>query len=192
MAELLCQKDLLIKLKKHKIANFKPPSFVEAVNRGQISYSMNANNTRKLYNYKTVKKEIIQAGIGGLVNKPTTKDLDKLSDPKGGQTIQEYGETVVAELGTKPTITDANIYKTLYQGKLEKIKYEKERSILINREEVEDKAFSVSRSIRDKILSIPERMSNELASMTDAHDIKELLYKEFNKLLDGFSKDSFL
>jgi len=194
MDNLLIQKELLVKLKKNNIANFKPPSFVQAVNRGQISYTMNEKKTKKLYDYETVKKEIIAAGIGGIIkNKPTSsKDLDKLPNPEKGQSPKEYGEAVVAELGSKPTITDVNIYRILYQGKLEKLKYEKEKGIVINRDEVEDKAFSVTRALRDKLLSIPERLSNELGAISDPHEIKELLYKEFNKMLEGFSKDSFL
>ena len=195
MDNLLIQKDLLKKLKEDNIADFKAPSFVQAVNRGQISYVMNEKKTKKLYDYETVKREIIAAGIGGIIKKnkaTSSKDLDKLPNPEEGQTPKEYGEAMVAELGSKPTITDVNIYRILYQGKLEKLKYEKEKGLVINRDEVENKAFSVARALRDKLLSIPERLSNELASISDPHEIKELLYKEFNKMLEGFSKDSFL
>ncbi len=208
---LFTQKEVLNLLHKHGVAKFKASSFSEAVGRGQIPYHNEDGVRNKLYDYDEVANAIKRAGIGGVVirglrdvepddpklikNKKKKRLKDKLDDlppPEKGQSKDEYGELVITELGSKPTITDANIYKTLYSGKLEKLKYEKEEGLLISREEVENKAFNVSRAIRDKILSIPERMSNELASITDAHTIKELLYKEFGMMLDGFSKDSFL
>lgn len=214
MAKMLyTQKEVLNLLHKRGVAKFNKSSFSEAVSRGQIPFHNEDGVRNKLYDYDEVANAIKMAGIGGIVikglrdvgpddpklekkarkkKKSITEKLDKVQPPKEGQTKDEYGELVVEELGEKPTITDANIYKTLYSGKLEKLKYEKEKGLLISREEVEDKAFAVSRAIRDKILSIPERMSNELASISDPHVIKELLYKEFGMMLDGFSKDSFL
>ena len=122
---------------------------------------------------------------GTTESRKTAKDiLENLPSPKENETVEEYKMT----LGEAPTITDVGIYKTLYQGKLEKMKYEKEKGLLISREEVEDKAFSVARAIRDKILSIPERMSNELASIEDPYTIKEMLYKEFMIALTELGK----
>ncbi len=205
MAELLhTQKEVLKLLKKKGVATFNKSSFSEAVKRGQIPYRTEKGVHNKLYFYPDVAKAIKSAGIGGLkgVSNPKVEDItdppsiqDKLNDipdPRQGQSQEEYQEIVATQLGADATITDANIFKVIYQGKLEKIKYEKELGLLIPRDEVEDKAFSVSRAIRDKILSIPERMSSELASIDDPHVIKELLYKEFGMMLDGFSEDSFL
>jgi len=205
MADLLhTQKEVLKLLKKKGVATFNKSSFSEAVKRGQIPYRTEEGVHNKLYFYPEVAKAIKQAGIGGIkgVDKPKIDDitdppstqskLNDLPDPRNGQSEDEYKEIVAKQLGEDATITDANIFKTIYAGKLEKLKYEKELGLLIPREEVEDKAFSVSRAIRDKILSIPERMSSELASIDDPHVIKELLYKEFGMMLDGFSEDSFL
>ena len=191
MAKMLrTKKEVYEKLYKAGLITFSKPSFSEAVKIGKIPFVTEEGVKHKLYEYDAVAKAIKDAGIG----KPRTmtQKLDNLPPPTKGQDKEEYGSLMVDELGEKPTLTDANIYKTLYTGKLEKLKYEKEVGTLIEKEQVEDKAFTVARTIRDKILSIPERMSNELASIDDAHTIKELLYKEFEILLDGFSKDSFI
>ena len=207
MADLLhTQKEVLKLLKKKGVATFNKSSFSEAVKRGQIPYRTEKGVHNKLYFYPEVADAIKKAGIGGVVIKglrdvdveditdpPSIQDkINDIPDPRKDQTDEEYQEIVVKSIGEDATITDANIFHKIYQGKLEKIKYEKELGLLISREEVEDKAFSVSRAIRDKILSIPERMSSELASIDDPHVVKELLYKEFGMMLDGFSKDSFL
>ena len=187
--KLLTQKDVLKKLTKAGLVTFKKSAFIEAVQRGQIPYEYVEGSKGKRYNYTLVAESISQAGIGKPISK--ANDLDSLPDPKSGQSSTEYGEEIMA-LGEKPTLTDANIYKTLYTGKLEKLKYEQMVGGLISRDEVEDKAFSVARVIRNKLLTIPERLSNELASISDAHQIKELLFKEFNILLDDLSKDTFV
>jgi len=48
---------------------------------------------------------------------------------------------------------------------------------------VEQKAFIVARVIRDQMLTLPERLSGELASSTDPKEIKEIMYKEINEVL---------
>ena len=186
---LFTQKEVYKKLVKDGLVTFSKTAFSQAVSRGTIPHHFEDGVKHKLYDFKEVRKAIKDAGIGS--PKSVQHQLDTLPEPKEGQSKEEYGAEI-SELGKKPTLTDANIYKTLYAGKLEKLKYEKEMGLLISRAEVEDKAFSASRAIRDKILSTPERMSNELASMNDPHQVKELLFKEFGLMLDGFSKDSFL
>ena len=189
MPTLYRQRDILIKLKKNNIANFTNPSFVGAVNKGQIPIAETKSNV-KFYYYKDVKKAILKAGIGGIhTNRGKVfKQLDTIPPPTSTTTADNYGEDVVAKLKSNPTITDVNIYKAIYSGKLEQLKYEKEQNLLIKKDVVEEKAYSVARIIRDKINTIPERLSNELATMTDPHAVKELLFSEFSKLLSDFSE----
>jgi len=175
---------VLKKLHEEGKATFTKASFSEAVIIGKIPYTRSPTGKhKKEYDYEEVCEALLIGGIG----KPQVT-IDSMSEPTPDQTAQEYGEQVVAELGSKPTLTDANIFKTLYTGKLEKLKYQIQKGEVISRDEVEDKAFAVSRAIRDKILTMPERLSNELATINDAHQIKELLYKEFGLLLEELSK----
>ena len=183
------QAEVLKRLKKKGIVTFSKVAFSQAVTRGVIPHIIESGVKHKLYDYESVVKAIKKSGIGSPIS--TKEHIDKLPDPKEGQTQDEYVDEV-SKLGTKPTLVDANIYKTLYSGKLEKLKYEREIGLVVSRAEVEDKAFSVTRAIRDKILTIPERLSNELASINDPHQVKELLFKEFGLMLEGFSEDSFL
>jgi len=200
MRFLYKQKEVLKLLHKNGLATFTKASFSEAVKRGQIPYHHEDGIKVKLYDYDEVVEAIQKAGIGGVSKTKQTKvekrnklvdKLDEMPEPKEGQSQQEYGEMIVNELGEKPTVTDANIYKTIYQGKIEKLKYEKLKGESISRDEVENTAYTVARTIRNKLNTIPERLANELASIDDAHVIKEMLYKEIEIVLDGFSEDSF-
>jgi len=184
---LFTQKEILKKLKKDGVVTFTKTPFIEAVKRGTIPYRNEDGVKSKLYHYDDVVKAIVSAGIG---KPPKAKDQEP--DVDDFETEEEYLKHLNDRLKKKPTLTDANIIKTIFAGKREQLKYEEEMELLVPRAEVENKAFNASRSIRDKILTIPERLANELATMNNPHDIKELLYKEFGILLEGFSKDSFI
>ena len=187
---LLTQKEVLAQLIKNKIVTFTKQSFSEAVSIGVIPYVTQGAKNRKMYNYDDVKRAIQKAGIG---NPPPTipQQIDKATPPKKGQDPIEYGTQVADELGSNPTLPEANTFKAIYQGKLEKIKYEKELGKLVDRDLVETTAFTVARTIRDKAMAIPERLSDELASINEPHVIKEMLYKEIMTMLDGFDAESF-
>ena len=187
---LLTQKEVLAKLIKNKIVTFTKQSFSEAVKIGVIPYETEGSKNRKMYNYEDVKRAIQKAGIG---NPPESvpQKLNKAKPPKQGQNPVEYGSEVAQTLGANPTLPEANTFKAIYQGKLEQIKYEKELGKLVDRDLVETTAFTVARTIRDKAMAIPERLSDELASIDNPHVIKEMLYKEIMTMLDGFSEESF-
>ncbi len=176
---LMRMKDVILKLEADGLVTVSKQAFSQAVIRGTMPHRM-SDRKQKRYDYSTVVYVIKSEGLFGY-----TPDADSSSEDED---LADVYERFLAN----PTLTDANIIKTITTTKREQLKLEEEQGKLISREEVENKAFTVTRTIRDKILSIPERMSNELASMDDPHQVKELLYKEFGLMLDGFSKESFL
>lgn len=184
---LYTQKEVLKKLKKEGVVTFTKTPFLEAVKRGTIPYTHEDGVKSKMYDYDAVVKAIVSAGIG---NPP--KSPEDIPDPDDFESEEEYIAHLKKKIKKNPTLTDANIIKTIFAGKREQLKYEEEMGLLVSQSEVESKAFNVSRSIRDKIMSIPERLANEIATMNNPHQVKELLYKEFGVLLEGFSEDSYL
>ena len=186
MAKWYSQKEVYQKLVDNNVVTFSIQGFGQQVRKGRIPSHKKEGVENLLYKYKEVKEAIEREGIG----KPP-RDLtpiENLPDLEEGESKREYEE----KLKKNPTLTDANVYKTIYSGKLEKLKYDKEMGLLIERDKVEAKAFVVARTIRNKLLTIPDRLSNELASISDPHDIKELLFKELNLILEGFSREEFL
>lgn len=193
MEELLYkQADILALLKERGLASFNKASFSEAVTRGKIPFIQEEGSTRKMYSFDAVAKAIKKAGIGHSKKAAAqlSSAVDLLPEPRDDQSPEDY-EQEVRELGLNPTLTDVNIYKTLYTGKLEKLKYEREMGEVMSRRLIEDTSFKVARTIRDRFLTIPERLSNELASMSDAHLIKETLFKEIGNILEDLSNESF-
>lgn len=169
-------------LKDSGLITVSKETFRDMITRGVIPVASNIGG-KKRFLYDEVVEALRLSGLGKPKQLPRVKKLPETEDE-------------IADLEQRfkdnPTLTDANILKTIVTTDREKVKLAEEEGKVISREVVEDKAFTIARTIRDKILSIPERMANELASIDDPHVIKELLYKEFGMMLEGFSEDSFL
>ena len=90
-------------------------------------------------------------------------------------------------MANAPNLTTAKIYQTIYSGAKVELEVQKERGLLIYRDEVENTAFSVARVVRDKILSLPSRVAPVIADMSDKREITELLFKEINEILEEIS-----
>ena len=179
----LKQKQVLTLLEEEGIVTTTKQAFSQQVQRGNIPFKNVEGYKHKFFDYKAVVLSVKNSGLFGY-ERPTGEDEES------GYDISM--EALQQRLKDNPTLTDANIIKAIVAGEKEQLKLDEQKGLLIYRSEVENIAFNASRVIRDKILTIPERLSNELATMNNPHAVKELLYKEFAILLDGFSKDSFL
>ena len=94
--------------------------------------------------------------------------------------------------GDSKTLNNAKIKLTEYQAKLAEQKFDVEANLLVYRDEVEQKAFTAVRVLRDQILTLPERLAGEVASSTDPKEVKEIMYKEINAVLEYLSSAEVL
>ena len=163
------------------VVTYSRPYFAKLVKEGKIPYT--EVNGKKTFDYKKVKNSLGDSQLR--VGKPhnAKKKLDDLEPPKEGQSPEDYKNEIATELGANPTLADSKTFLTIYQGKIAQQKFDIEASKLVYRDEVEQKAFIVARVIRDQMLTLPERLSGELASSTDPKEIKEIMYKEINEVL---------
>lgn len=63
-----------------------------------------------------------------------------------------------------PSLTESRSIKEAFLARLAKIEYEERSGKLIPVDKVKVEAFKLARTVRDAILNIPDRISNELAS----------------------------
>ena len=59
---------------------------------------------------------------------------------------------------------------------------------LVGRAKVEAAAYATGRMLRDSIMGLPTRLAPELAVLTDAFQVEQLLRKELAAVLDGMAK----
>ncbi len=86
------------------------------------------------------------------------------------------------------SLADAQRITAQYKAALTKLDYDKKSGKMVEAEAVNNYTFTFFRVIRDAFLNIPVKISAELASITNTHEINELLIKEFNEVLEGLSE----
>lgn len=96
------------------------------------------------------------------------------------------------EDGSEKTINQTKIFLQEYQGKLAQQKFDIEAKKLVYREEVEQKAFTVTRVLRDQLLSMPERITAEIMGANDLNEAKEIFFEELNSVLSYLSSEKTL
>lgn len=67
-----------------------------------------------------------------------------------------------------PNRSTSRAVREAYMAKLAVVQFEKETNSRVPRAEVEKEAFELARRVRELILSVPDRVSHDLASISDA------------------------
>jgi hypothetical protein len=86
--------------------------------------------------------------------------------------------------GNTPSFADARAVKEFYSARLTKLEYEKESGTLISANEVKVQTFNRFRAFRDQMLNIPDRIADELAGISDTHEIFRILTDEIKSALN--------
>lgn len=81
----------------------------------------------------------------------------------------------------------ARMLSTLYEAKLKKLDYDKKTGKLVDADAVKKEHFRLARMVRDRILNIPNRVSDQLAALTDSHEIHMFLTKEMTEALQDLA-----
>lgn len=87
------------------------------------------------------------------------------------------------------SFNDIKKLKEYYQGLTAKLDYEKESGLLVLKDDVERAAYEVSRIVRNKLLSIPARVSSIVASMNDKREVQSYIYDEIYNALSELERE---
>ena len=82
------------------------------------------------------------------------------------------------------TYSNSRALRESYQAKIARLEYEKLSGSLVPIEEVKAEAFKLSRTVRDAILNIPDRISAQLAAESDQHKVYSILTDELTRALE--------
>ena len=164
----LTQAKVYKKLIESKVIDWTQQNFSKKALRGEIS-SNNKNGRARRFNYEEVLTDI--------------KNMMPNNTEEGKE-----GSIDNKEKSNKPlNLNDARLNLIYEQTRLAKIKANMEEGKLISREQVSNEAFSLVREIRDQFLTLPEKLSSEMANITNPHTIKEMMYEEINIILQNLS-----
>ena len=107
---------------------------------------------------------------------------------KPQRTIVDAAIEIGIDPDNLPTLVESKTIEAAYKAKLAKIEYEERSSILVEAEEVKKSAFRIARLTRDAMLSIPDRLSAELAGMTEPFAIHTKLMNEIRSAIAEITK----
>lgn len=102
---------------------------------------------------------------------------------------KEIDENLDDDSFKNKSFNDIKKLKEYYQGLKAKLDYEKECELLVLKEDVERTAYEISRITRNKLLSIPARVSSIVASMNDKREVQSYIYDEIYNALSELERE---
>ena len=147
----------------------------------------------KIGKYKKIDKDKADAALKQNLDRiynPNRSSQPK-KDQKKAATKKEREATVKAAGMTGMSMADAQKMQAKLKAALLKLDYDERLGTLISAEKVRTDVFNIARITRDAILNIPDRISAELASITDIHVEREKLTAELTQALEELSNGKF-
>ena len=145
---------------------------------------------KRIGKYKKIDRdkadEELKNNLDRIYNPNRTKPVKTKSKKVTKKEVEETVKAVGMSGGM--SMADAQKMQAKLKAALLKLDYEERTGELISASQVKKEVFGMARMTRDAILNIPDRISAELASMTDVHAIYEKLTAELTQALEELSK----
>tara|TARA_Y100000361_G_C10999494_1_gene258511 strand:+ start:108 stop:581 length:474 start_codon:yes stop_codon:yes gene_type:complete len=110
-------------------------------------------------------------------------DQDKAIAAWNGQ-IEQFSTRVAGSEQEIPSFNESRAKSEHFRAQLARLDLEIKEEKLCEVDKVEREAFSLARSVRDAVNSIPDRVSNQFAAETDPVVIHQTLSEELRKALE--------
>lgn len=125
---------------------------------------------------------------GAIQYEPNTKKFDP---EKARQRIDEFTREKFDEDEARDSkrldYQKARMMSTLYEAQLKKLELDTKSGKLVDAAKAKSEYYKAGRQLRDRVMALPDHISNVLASMMDAHEIHNYLTKVFNDALQGIA-----
>jgi hypothetical protein len=106
-------------------------------------------------------------------------------EPKVHRVKDEAAHATAIEVdAVTNTLNSSRAKHETYKAELARLEFEKQSGILVEAEAVRKQAFITARRVRDGMLNIPDRISQELAGMADAFLIHQRIAEEIRLVLN--------
>lgn len=112
------------------------------------------------------------------------------SDPQPKRSIKNQELKLPPDPSAKglPDLSVSKAIRAAYDAKMAQLQYQKETEELVPARQVQEEAFTMARVLRDRLMTIPDRIAPMVSGMTtrDAHQlISEEIQVTLRKLADG-------
>jgi hypothetical protein len=103
--------------------------------------------------------------------------------PKGD--VADQLRRLVADLPDDqiPDLYESRGRKEHYQAELAKLQVSQQRKELVSAEDVKREAFTMGRAIRDGMMNIPDRLSAQVAAISDPREVHRVMSEEIRVAL---------
>jgi transcriptional regulator with XRE-family HTH domain len=174
--ELKVSKPYISKLVKKGIFNNCFDGKKLKLDCGKKAYEENRKIFVRETKLEKVKKEVI---------KETPIEIKHDKELFNNQNLETLAELL---LNVDNPALKVQIIKEYWVGKLNELKFLKEKNKLIEKDEVEREFYEVALMVKEKLLNIPMRISNELAGKSDEFEIRQILENEIRISLEDLSR----
>ncbi len=123
-----------------------------------------------------LKKEVI---------KKTPDEIKQDSEVFNKKNLDELADLLLDV--DKPALK-VQIIKEYWAGKLNELKFLKEKEKLIEKDKVEREFYEVALLLKENLLNIPMRISGDLAGKSDEFEIRQILEEEIRTSLEDLSR----
>jgi hypothetical protein len=116
-------------------------------------------------------------------SKQGRKQAQAASSPAPRSSASSLSGEQCAEVRNSFRYMSARARRELYVAKLKKLEFQKREGALVEKAEIDKDAFETARAVRDALMTIPDRISAQLAAESDPHKVRLLLEGEILKAL---------
>lgn len=146
------------------------PAVLQAIREGRLKQSVTREEGQKAYK---IDPELADKEWAA------TTSLDR-GEHNNRMMLRDAG----AE-GDAASFAASRAKREAYEAELARLKFEQQAGTLVDAESVKKEAFKTSRTIRDAMLNIPDRVASELSGLDDAFAIHRRLTEEIRKVLES-------
>lgn len=184
------EKEIISVLEFSKRVGVGEKTIRDAIRLGKIFAGLDTSGKKPKIIYPIALKEVEEMGIG-VKSKSLRTDKSLLDDVSDFE--EEDNEESLANLKTLTvgiaSYKESKRREAFYESELSRLEYEEKEGNLVKKDQVYKELFDFGSEIRSKILSIPDRITDELISVADDRDaFYQLLYGNLRDALEILSK----
>lgn len=188
------EKEIISVLEFSKRVGVGEKTIRDAIRLGKIVAGLDTSGKKPKIIYDIALKEVEEMGIG-VKSKSLRTDKSLLEDDSDFEEEENdyVNEDVLASLKTLTvgiaSYKESKRREAFYESELSRLEYEEKEGNLVKKDQVYKELFDFGSEIRSKILSIPDRITDELISVADDRDaFYQLLYGNLRDALEILSK----